>query len=69
MNITHFLFGDKFGDKRKIWQNLCLLHLNTSRWAQIIVLFVLGGSVSEIKAHFLFGDKFSDKRKICVHYI
>ena len=67
--MAHFLFGDKFDDKRKIWQNLCLLHMNTTRWAQIIVLFILRGSVSEIKAHFLFGDKFGDKDKICVYYI
>ena len=31
--------------------------------AQIIVLFGLQGSVSEITAHFLFADKFGDNRK------
>ena len=61
---THFLFGDEFGDKRKIWQNVCLLHMNTTHRAQIIVLLGLRGSVSEITNHFLFGDKFGDKRKI-----
>ena len=69
---AHFLFGDKFGDKRKIWQNLCLLHLNTTRWAQIIVLFGLRGTVSEITAHFLFCDNLAIKvkfGKICVYYI
>ena len=69
---SHFLFGDKFGDKRKIWQNCCLLHMNNTHWAQIIVLFGLRGPVSEITAHFLFGAKFGDKRKIgqiCFYYI
>ena len=27
---AHFLFGDKFGDKRKICQKLSLLHMNTT---------------------------------------
>ena len=43
---------------------MCLLHLNTTHLAQIIVLFGLRGSVSEITAHFLFGNKLGDKHKI-----
>ena len=38
--------------------NLCLLHMITTHWAQIIILFGLRGSVCEITIHFLFGDKF-----------
>ena len=46
---------------------MCLLHLNTTQWAEIIVLFALRGSVSEIRTHFLFGDEFGDKRKnVCL---
>ena len=63
--MAHFLFGAKFGDKRKISKMLCLLPMYITHWAQIIVLFGLRGSVSEITTHFLFGDKFGDKRKIC----
>ena len=61
---THFLFGNEFGDKRKIWQNVCLLHMNNTQRAQISVLFGLRGSVSEITAHFLFCDKYHDILKI-----
>jgi len=54
-------------------QNLCLLHVNTIHWAQIIVLFGLQGSVSKITIHFLLGDEFDDKCKIwqnvCLLYI
>ena len=45
---THLLFEDKFHDKHKIWQNLCLLHMNITHWAQIIVLFDLQSTGLEI---------------------
>ena len=41
--------------------------MNTTHRVQIIVLFGLRGSISEITTHFLFGPKFDDKSKIGQH--